>query len=96
LHYTTAAQAVILAKEFLKDYGASESELVRLHILDVGHRQREIIIVAHPMQFITGRGNRSVGHKPVLGPAVYNALVDDGWDVSTIDAGLTVRGRVRL
>ncbi|KAH9971740.1 hypothetical protein BGW80DRAFT_1174339 [Lactifluus volemus] len=75
LHYTTAAQAVILAKEFLEDYGASET---------------------HPMQFITGRGNRSIGHKPVLGPAVYKALVDDGWDVSTIDAGLTVRGRVRL
>ncbi len=50
-------------------------------------------IVAHPMRFITGRGNHSVGGKGVLGPAVYDALIEDGWDVSIFAGGLTVRGR---
>jgi hypothetical protein len=47
------------------------------------------------MQFITGRGKHSVGGKAVLRPAVYNALVKDGWDVSTFGAGVTVRGRLQ-
>ena len=50
--------------------------------------------VVHPMRFITGLGNRSVGGKGVLGPAVYNALIEDGWDVSTFAGGLTVRGHI--
>ena len=50
--------------------------------------------VAHPMRFITGRGNRSVGGKGVLGPAVYNALIEDGWNVSKFAGGLTIRGRI--
>jgi len=73
LHYTTITQAVILAKEFLREYGASD---------------------AHPMRFITGRGNRSVGGKGVLGPAVYNALIEDGWNLSMFAGGLTIRGRI--
>jgi hypothetical protein len=47
------------------------------------------------MQFITGRGKHSVGGKAVLRPAVYDALVKDGWDVSTFGAGVTVRGRLQ-
>jgi hypothetical protein len=50
--------------------------------------------VVRPMRFITGRGNRSVGGKGVLGPAVYNALIEDGWNVSMFAGGLTVRGRI--
>jgi hypothetical protein len=50
--------------------------------------------VVHPMRFITGRGNRSAGGKGVLGPAVYNALIEDGWDVSKFSGGLTIRGRI--
>ncbi|KAI9440772.1 hypothetical protein H4582DRAFT_1494730 [Lactarius indigo] len=73
LHYTTISQAVILAKEFLGEYGASD---------------------VRPMRFITGRGNRSVGGKGVLGPAVYNALIEDGWNVSMFAGGLTIRGRI--
>ncbi|KAH8996114.1 hypothetical protein EDB86DRAFT_2919604 [Lactarius hatsudake] len=73
LHYTTISQAVILAKEFLEEYGASD---------------------VRPMRFITGRGNRSVGGKGVLGPAVCNALIEDGWNVSMFAGGLTIRGRI--
>jgi hypothetical protein len=94
LHYTTAPQAVILAKEFLRDYGASDSKLDRLHISDVGVDKR-ILIVVHTMQFITGQGKHSVDGKAVLGPAVYDALIKDGWNVSTFAGGLTVRGRLR-
>jgi len=46
------------------------------------------------MRFITGRGNRSAGGKGVLGPAVYNALMEDGWNVSMFAGGLTIRGRI--
>lgn len=49
--------------------------------------------LVHPLRFITGRGNRSAGGKGVLGPAVYNALIEDGWNVSMFAGGLTVRGR---
>ncbi|KAI0294331.1 hypothetical protein B0F90DRAFT_1757588 [Multifurca ochricompacta] len=73
LHYTTSTQAINLAKEFLRDHGASN---------------------VHPMRFITGRGNHSAGGKGVLGPAVYEALIRDGWDVSTFPAGIVVRGRL--
>lgn len=73
LHYTTISQAVILAREFLREHGTSD---------------------VRPMRFITGRGNRSVGGKGVLGPAVYNALIEDGWNVSMFAGGLTVRGRI--
>jgi len=74
LHYTTAAQAVILANEYLRDYGASD---------------------ICPMQIITGRGNHSVGGKAVLGPAVHDALIKDGWNVSRYPACLVVRGHRR-
>ncbi|SRR6266702_6670335 len=50
--------------------------------------------VVRPMRFITGRGNRSAGGKGVLGPAVYNALMEDGWNVSMFAGGLTIRGRI--
>ncbi|KAI9510027.1 hypothetical protein F5148DRAFT_1182692 [Russula earlei] len=46
-----------------------------------------------PVEFITGRGNHSVGGRAVLGPAVHDALVADGWDVSPLPAGLIVNGR---
>jgi hypothetical protein len=55
----------------------------------------KILIVVHPMQFITGQGKHSVDGKAVLRPAVYDALVKDGWDVSTFAGGLAVRGRLR-
>lgn len=73
LHYTTTAQAVTLAKECLRDYGASNT---------------------CPMEFITGRGIHSAGGKAVLGPAVYGALIKDGWNASTLPAGIIVHGRL--
>jgi hypothetical protein len=36
LHYTTTAQAVTLAKEYLRDHGASNSERDSVQTLDVG------------------------------------------------------------
>jgi Smr domain len=96
LHYTTAPQAVILAKEFLRDYDASDSELDRLLISDVGADKRNFnCSPSHAVQFITGQGKHSVDGKAVLRPAVYDALVKDGWDVSTFAGGLVVRGRLR-
>ncbi len=47
------------------------------------------------MQIITGRGNHSVGGKAVLGPAVHDALIKDGWNVSRYPASLVVRGHRR-
>ncbi|KAI0030074.1 hypothetical protein K488DRAFT_28149, partial [Vararia minispora EC-137] len=46
-----------------------------------------------PLQIITGRGKHSRQGKAVLLPAVRTALVEDGWTVSSFDAGLVVRGR---
>ncbi|TFY83649.1 hypothetical protein EWM64_g373 [Hericium alpestre] len=43
---------------------------------------------AQPLKIITGRGNHSFGGVAVLGPAVKAALLADGWNVSTYDAGL--------
>jgi hypothetical protein len=47
------------------------------------------------MEFITGRGIHSAGGKAVLRPAVYGALIKDGWNVSTLPAGIIVYGRLR-
>jgi len=48
---------------------------------------------ACPVEFITGRGNHSAGGIAVLGPAVRNALIQEGWNVSSLPAGLVVYGR---
>jgi len=47
------------------------------------------------MQIITGRGNHSVGGVAVLGPAVYDALIKEGWNMSRSPAGLVVYGRIQ-
>lgn len=49
--------------------------------------------VSRPLKIITGRGNHSINGVGVLGPAVKNALVEDGWNVDKWSAGLIVRGR---
>lgn len=48
---------------------------------------------AKPLKIITGRGKHSANGVGVLGPAVKNALVEDGWNVDKWSAGLVVRGR---
>ncbi|KAI0285259.1 hypothetical protein BC826DRAFT_918837 [Russula brevipes] len=75
LHHTTTSQAVILAKECLRDHGASDSK-------------------SCPLEFITGRGNHSIGGKAVLRPVVYDALIEDGWNALTLPAGVIVYGRL--
>lgn len=47
-----------------------------------------------PLKIITGRGLHSANRVGVLGPAVKNALVEDGWNVDKWSAGLVVRGRI--
>ncbi len=47
------------------------------------------------MEFITGRGIHSAGGKAVLRPAVHGALIKDGWNASTLPAGIIVNGRLR-
>ncbi|THH27745.1 hypothetical protein EUX98_g6445 [Antrodiella citrinella] len=48
---------------------------------------------AKPLKVITGRGRHSVNGVGVLAPAVKAALVGEGWNVGTWEAGLIVRGR---
>ncbi|KAL1940805.1 hypothetical protein VTO73DRAFT_7846 [Trametes versicolor] len=50
---------------------------------------------AKALKVITGRGNHSRNGVGVLGPAVRNALITDGWVVDTCDGGLVIRGRTR-
>ncbi|KZT09857.1 uncharacterized protein LAESUDRAFT_673470, partial [Laetiporus sulphureus 93-53] len=44
-----------------------------------------------PLRVITGRGTHSVNGVGVLGPAIKNALQQDGWVVASFDGGLVVR-----
>lgn len=55
--------------------------------------QREGCTPSKPFKIITGRGNHSANGVGVLKPAVKNALVRDGWNVSVWEGGLVVRGR---
>lgn len=48
---------------------------------------------ARPLMIITGRGKHSTNGVGVLGPAVGNALLEDGWNVAKFHGGLTIRGR---
>jgi hypothetical protein len=52
-----------------------------------------MIITAKPLKIITGRGTHSVGHVSVLKPALRKALVEDGWNITSWDGGLVVRGK---
>ena len=51
---------------------------------------------ARPLKVVTGRGKHSVNGVGVLGPAVKNALMEDGWDVGKWSAGLVVRPRTSI
>ncbi|KAK0497351.1 hypothetical protein EDD18DRAFT_1352195 [Armillaria luteobubalina] len=52
-----------------------------------------IDLTTKPLKIITGRGSHSVNQVSVLKPAIRTALIEDGWAVSSWDAGLIVRGR---
>ncbi len=52
-----------------------------------------LFVTAKPLKIITGRGSHSVNQVSVLKPAIRMALIEDGWSVSSWDAGLIVRGR---
>lgn len=46
-----------------------------------------------PLKVVTGRGKHSANGVGVLGPAMKNTLIEDGWIVEKWSAGLIVRGR---
>lgn len=48
-----------------------------------------------PLKIITGKGRHSVGGVGVLKPAIRDALIADGWVVSSFAAGLVVKTRAR-
>ncbi|KAK0203081.1 hypothetical protein DFS33DRAFT_1344848 [Desarmillaria ectypa] len=52
-----------------------------------------IDISTKPLKVITGRGSHSVNQVSVLKPAIRMALIENGWSVSSWDAGLIIRGR---
>ncbi|KAH9940867.1 uncharacterized protein BXZ73DRAFT_42487 [Epithele typhae] len=47
------------------------------------------------LRIITGRGSHSRNGVGVLGPAVKNALIADGWSIIAIEGGLVVEGLAR-
>ena len=51
------------------------------------------LAVGKPVVFITGRGSHSANGVGVLGPAVSNALTEDGWIIGKREGGVVVRGR---
>jgi DNA-nicking Smr family endonuclease len=72
-------------------HGASVSEAIQI--------VRTILVEspatnAQPLKIITGRGLHSASGVGVLGPAIKNALIEDGWNVDKWSAGLIVRGRL--
>ncbi|KAF9526081.1 hypothetical protein CPB83DRAFT_858307 [Crepidotus variabilis] len=91
-----AARAMVVASRTTHD----NHDMIDLHGTKVAEAiviVKEILIesapLGKPLKIITGRGNHSAGRVSVLKPAVKNALVNSGWDVSSFDGGLVVRGR---
>ncbi|KAI6010861.1 hypothetical protein F5J12DRAFT_822126 [Pisolithus orientalis] len=84
-----------------KRYKSTDSNTLDIHGTNVWEAttivkevlQREGCTPSKPLRIITGRGNHSANRVGVLKPAVKNALVRDGWNVSIWEGGLVVRGR---
>jgi len=55
--------------------------------------QRDGCSATKPLKIVTGRGTHSANRVGVLKPAVRAALIEDGWDVTMWDGGLTVKGK---
>jgi len=88
-----AAKAMVKRKQILSGdhdtvdlHGTTvpEATEIVLEILESRERGRQLKIV-------TGRGNHSATGQSVLKPALKKRLVEEGWTVSTWDAGLFVR-----
>ncbi|VDC03369.1 unnamed protein product [Peniophora sp. CBMAI 1063] len=75
-----------------------KAHTIDLHFLTaaeaVAVAKETVAEVGVPLTIITGKGTHSDGGRSVLLPAVRGALVQDGWNVSTFDAGVVVRGRL--
>ncbi|KAK0457861.1 uncharacterized protein EV420DRAFT_1621012 [Desarmillaria tabescens] len=70
-------------------HGTTAAEAIHI----VKETLETIDLSAKPLKVITGRGSHSVNQVSVLKPAIRMALTEDGWSVSSWDAGLIIRGR---
>ena len=69
---------------------SAEAITIIREVLDEGW-----VSVKRPLRIVTGRGLHSAGGVPILGPVVVKTLRNEGWDVSTWNAGVEVKGRAR-
>lgn len=103
LHSTSVSEAIVIVKEILEREGCSSCKSHCPHVARRGHLPEYHIVMvpdifislfpAKPLRIITGRGAHSANGVGVLKPAVRNALVRDGWNVSVWNGGLVVRGQ---
>ncbi|KAJ7574384.1 hypothetical protein C8J56DRAFT_839162 [Mycena floridula] len=75
-------------------HGTTAAEAVQI-VKELLEKRGAAQIAGKPLKIITGRGAHSANQTSVLKPAVKRALLDDGWTVSTWDAGLIVRAKRR-
>ena len=90
------ARARVLATRSTEPDGRTGS--IDLHFLTVAEAvavaKESVAELGAPLRIVTGKGMHSDGGRSVILPAVRAALVNDGWNVSTFDAGVVVRGRL--
>ena len=90
------ARARVLATRTVAPDGKAGT--IDLHFLTVAEAvavaKETVAELGAPLTIITGKGTHSDGGRSVILPAVRGALVQDGWNVSTFDAGVVVRGRL--
>ena len=84
LHGVNARDAVRISKARLNDWWDHEAQ----EWSRTGKLKGEFRIV-------TGRGHHSTGGKGVLGPAVFKALVSEGWKVRMEQGYIVISGRAR-
>ena len=94
LHGTIIVEAVEISRQYLDEHWAPGacSPVCRFRVT----RLKSLITISYntgkEIKIITGRGTHSFNGVGVLGPAVKNALAEDGWIVRTLQGGLLVTG----
>ncbi|KZV61351.1 hypothetical protein PENSPDRAFT_658981 [Peniophora sp. CONT] len=90
------ARARVMATRTVSPDGKAGT--IDLHFLTVAEAvavaKESVAELGAPLTIITGKGRHSDGGRSVILPAVRGALVQDGWNVSSFDAGVVVRGRL--
>ena len=100
LHGTTAAEAIAIVQETLREYGTTPSTFHPYSgnqppFLTSHPHNSSFFQIEKPLEIITGRGTHSVNKIGVLKPAIKKALVEEGWSVGSWDGGLIVHGKRR-